>query len=313
MTLPKSSSSSLGPRHDRSDGSRPCYPHERAPPPVNDTGAELGGGCSVTVLCALGDARATKRFVWSPTLQEWRKISYQAGAWFTATEHPVANLTELVAVLDRVRRDPRAFLVRGALTTDAALAVAANPQHRIRRRKHQKGGIDPTLVEVPRHWIMLDIDNWPLPSWADLADDPATWIDIAIHELLPPEFHDTACWWQLSSSAGFVPGVLKVHLFFWLTEPATNAHIKAVLAQHAPGVDRAPFSAAQPHYIANPIIEGGHDPLPHRTGWRKGLEPTVMLPVLVAQAAGPCPTGTGTTGRPGGVVDALERIVPVWC
>ena len=61
---------------------------------------------------------------------------------------------------------------------------------------------------------MLDIDNWPLPGWADLADDPGTWIDAAIHELLPPAFHDAECWWQLSLSAGFVTGRPESSLVF---------------------------------------------------------------------------------------------------
>jgi hypothetical protein len=81
------------------------------------------------------------------------------------------------------------------------------------------------------------------------------------------------CWWQLSSSAGFAVGMLKAHLFFWVSEPASNEHIKRVLVEYAPAIDRAPFNAAQPHYIAAPIIEGGYDPIPRRTGWRQGLEP----------------------------------------
>ena len=262
-------------------------------------------GCGLTVLRTVGNARATKQWRWNPNGQEWSKISYQAGAWFVPREHQVVDLAGLMAVLEQVQHDPRAFVVRGALTPEAADGVAADPGHRIRRRKHAKGDVSPSLVEVPRRWIMVDIDNWPLPAWGDLVDDPEMAIDLAINELLPPAFHDAECWWQLSSSAGFAAGYLKVHLFFWLSEPATNVHIKAVLKQSAPGVDRAPFSAAQPHYIAAPIIEGGHDPLPRRTGWRKGLEQEVVLPELRPEAARPRPTGTGASGRVGDVMDAL--------
>ncbi len=127
---------------------------------------------------------------------------------------------------------------------------------------------------------MIDIDNFPLRPSDDLVDDPEAAIEHAISELLPPAFHDTEAWWQLSSSAGFSAGMLKVHVFFWLSEPVHNLHIKAVLKQHAPRVDLAPFNAAQPHYIAAPVIEGGHDPLPRRTGWRKGSDAAVTLPPL---------------------------------
>ena len=116
--------------------------------------------------------------------------------------------------------------VRGSLAPWARDKAAADPTFRIRRRKLRKGGVDPSLLEVDRQWLMLDIDNWPLPSRADLADDPDIWVDAAIRELLPPAFHDAECWWQLSSSAGFVPEILKVHLFFWLTAPETNDHIR---------------------------------------------------------------------------------------
>jgi hypothetical protein len=235
-------------------------------------------GCGLTILRATGAARATKRWSWNPTLQEWRKVSYSAGARFTAEECSVTSLADLAAVLERVSLDPRAFIVRGNLSQSARDDLAGAAGQTIRRRKHLKNNILPTLEEVPRRWIMVDIDNWPLPTWGDLADDPDTVIEHAIHELLPEPFHDATCWWQLSSSAGFVAGMVKAHLFFWLSEPADNLHIKAVLAEHAPAVDRAPFSAAQPHFIAAPIIEGGHDPIPRRTGWRQGLEAEVILP-----------------------------------
>ena len=256
--------------------------------------------CGLTVLRCTGSSRATKCWRWNHTRQQWRKITYQAGTWFTATAMHFADLQGLVAVLEQIRRDPRALIVRGALAPDTAAAVAANPDHAIRRLKRPKGAFAATLTEVDRRWFMGDIDGWPLPPWADLADDPDTVIDHAIHELLPPAFHDATCWWQLSSSAGFVQGVLKAHLFFWLSAPASNAHIKAVLKQCAPGIDGALFSAAQPHFIADPIIEGSHDPIPRRTGWRIGLDDEVVLPELQARPAHPA-TAAGYTGPVGGL------------
>lgn len=263
---------------------------------------------SLTVLRAIGSARATKQWRWDKSAQQWTKISYQAGAWFTPSIHPLASLADLVAVLQQVQHDPRAFVVRGGLAPHVAEAIKQDPEHRIRRRKHTKNGIDPSLIEVPRHWVMIDIDDWPLPLWGCLVDDPETAIDTAIHELLPEAFHDAQCWWQLSSSAGFAAGFLKVHLFFWLSEPVDNLHLKAVFKQHAPGVDRAPFNGAQPHYVAAPIIEGGHDPLPRRTGWRKGIETEVVLPALRPEQPRARTVGTGAAGRVGSLTDALAYL-----
>ncbi|HME26316.1 MAG TPA: hypothetical protein VKI44_34155 [Acetobacteraceae bacterium] len=129
------------------------------------------------------------------------------------------------------------MIVRGALAAVARKELARNPNATIRRIKLVKANRGaPTLEEVDRLWVMLDIDGFPLRSLDDLAEDPEGAIDHAIHELLPEPFQDSACWWQLSSSAGFAQGILKVHLFYWLTQPASNLHIKTVLKQCAPGV-----------------------------------------------------------------------------
>jgi putative DNA primase/helicase len=256
---------------------------------------------TVTVLRTTGHALATKRWVWRAALGEWSKISYQAGARFHPEEHPVASLRDLVALLERVSRDRRAFIVRGALAPWVHDALAHDPDLLIRRRKLKRADDEPSLLEMACHWLMVDIDGFPLRSCDDLADDPESAIEHAITELLPPEFHDAECWWQLSAAAGFSVGVLKVHLFFWLSEPADNLHIKAVLRQHAPGVDRSPFNAAQPHYIAAPVIEGGLDPIPRRTGWRKGAEAVVTLPK--PRASAPQQRTSGSSGRVGGDVE----------
>jgi hypothetical protein len=127
---------------------------------------------------------------------------------------------------------------------------------------------------------MADIDGWIMPEWADLVDNPDKVIEAAIRDVLPPEFHGAKCYWQFSSSMGFVTGVLKVHLFFWLSEPASNTTLKTVLAQNGAGIDLAPFCAVQPHYIADPVIQGGADPLPHglaqrvRAGGRTSCTPS---------------------------------------
>ena len=227
--------------------------------------------------------------------------------WFHPEEHPIASLRDLGAVLEDVSGDPRAFIVRGGLAPWVRDEMAQGQGRPIRRRKLKKGDDDPSLVEVPCPWLMIDIDNFPLRPSDDLADDPESAIEHAISELLPPAFHDTEAWWQLSSSAGFSAGMLKVHVFFWLSEPADNLHIKAVLKQHAPGVDLAPFNAAQPHYIAAPVIEGGHDPLPRRTGWRKGSDAAVTLPLLRTETSRQW--ASSSSGRIGGdVEDALALL-----
>ena len=142
----------------------------------------------------------------------------------------------------------------------------------IRRRKLKKGDADPSLLEVPCPWLMIDIDNFPLRPYLTISGGRSRSRDRTRHQRIAtagvPRHGSLVA--AFSSSAGFSAGMLKVHVFFWLSEPVHNLHIKAVLKQHAPRVDLAPFNAAQLNYIAAPVIEGGHDPLPRRTGWRQG-------------------------------------------
>jgi hypothetical protein len=120
------------------------------------------GGLTV-LRCAGAGCNASKRWQWNPTLGQWRKIGYSAGASFYAEEHALANLRELADLLEQVQRDPLAFIVRGQLTAAALELVAADKP--ILRRKLLRGTTLPTLAEVPRQWIMIDVDGWPLPAW----------------------------------------------------------------------------------------------------------------------------------------------------
>ncbi len=209
------------------------------------------------------------------------------------------------------------FIVRGELDEAGHAALAADPEHRIVRRKNAKpDNIPANLTEAPRAWVLLDVDDWPLPPGACLRTDPVAVIDEAIRGLLPAPFHDAECFWQLSSSAGFVPGVLKAHLCYWLSEAHDNACLRAWFEHFAPYIDIAPFSAVQPHFIADPKIEGGDDPLPARTGWRHGTAAEVVLPPMpdVTDRSAPATSypESATAGTAGlhatSIDDALARL-----
>ena len=69
-------------------------------------------------------------------------------------------------------RDPRAFIVRGGLGALGAREHGAGTRAAYPTAKAKKGDDDPSLVEVPCPWLMIDIDNFPLRPSDDLADDP---------------------------------------------------------------------------------------------------------------------------------------------
>ncbi len=169
--------------------------------------------------------------------------------------------------------------MRGGLDDAYFAKLASDPNYRITRRKNpsSKDNYPPHLLEVPRQHLMLDIDGYPLSPEADLANMPEEAIKSCIADLLPAEFRNATCYWQLSSSCGIVPSLLKVHLFFWLNLPWDYMQLRRWFKQNAPHVDPAPFNAVQPHYICDPVIVGADDPLPVRTGWLYGTRDNVML------------------------------------
>jgi len=267
-------------------------------------------GCGFTVLRCRGDRFATKRWVWNSHLGQWVKTSYGAGREFIPTECHVSDLRSMGDALEMLRKDPRAFIVRGALSPAAAAivkdSVGARHTPFVRRLKKARHGHPATLVDVSRSWLLIDIDHFKLRPSDSLADDPEAAIEHAIHELLPPCFHDADYYWQLSASAGFEPGVLKAHLWLWLSEPATNRHLKAFFKQHAPRVDTALFDSIQVHYIADPLVEGRPDPILRRTGWRTGFERAVELPALARPTSQPRPAGTASSA--GSSTDIMEAL-----
>jgi putative DNA primase/helicase len=253
---------------------------------VLDTLHAGAASCALTLLAAEQGRTAAKQYIKQPD-GTYKKIDYDFGFRFKAQRFEITGLDELYTFLDDARAMGNVAIVRGELDDAYYQALERDPSYRIARRKNDKGDdIPPHLMEVSRYWVMYDIDDYPLPPDANLTDDAVGLIDAAIRNILPECFHDARCIWQLSNSAGLVPGVLKAHLFFWLDTPWDNAALRRWIKLTAPHLDHAPFSANQPHYICDPIIkddkgENAKDPLPARLGWRPGAHDVVALPPLV--------------------------------
>jgi hypothetical protein len=225
-----------------------------------------GGYC--VLRCAKRGAFATKLWSWNPTLQQWIKHTYSAGKWFYPTEESARSLDELASAIVRIASDPTAMVIRGALLPERRHALGLGST--VRRIKSPNA--DSYFEEVPHTWLMIDVDKFVLRLSDDLADDPESVIANAIEELLPPAFHDVRCFFQLSASAVFVPGILKAHVFYWLTAPIADTLLKAIMKQCAPRLaDYSVFQGVQPHFVANPVIQGAPDPLPRRFGWIDGI------------------------------------------
>ena len=227
-----------------------------------------------------------------------RKVGYGNEKWFSVTAAKVGGIVELAALLDRLQHDPHAFVVRGALLPEA------DPQ-RTRRLLHPdpRDGYPATFRSADRQWLDIDFDGIPAPATIDPAEDPEDAIEYLIG-LLPPEFQDATCWWQWTSSQGFKPDTLNARIWFWLdrTFPDEDLTRWAKAINKAAGrtlIDPALFRAVQPHYVAAPIINGMPDPVPRRSGLRKGLDDAValVLPEKAAATAGSERSGKGVAFR----------------
>ncbi len=267
--------------------------------------------CGLTILTTKRPLLATKRFTWHPT-GVWLKRSYdKAREFYYGEVREIAGIDDLAEAIQQIAANPRSMVIRGALSAAARDRIEAAPTALVNRRKHTRCGIEPDFIEVPRQWLMVDIDNFQLRVCDDLIDDPEGAVAYAITELLPACFQDVRCFWQLSASAGFELGVLKAHLFYWLTDPLIDAVLKRTLQQNAPRItDLSVYQGVQPHFVASPVIEGGPDPIPRRFGWIGGMEDAVALPPVrpeePQQPAPGAPNAIGGAFGPG--ADPLARL-----
>jgi hypothetical protein len=221
---------------------------------------------------------------------------YSNALRFKYSERTVANIRSLFSALKKLSRNPKAFIVRGAVRDHV------DTKGKVYRRKdEQSWGDTAHFEECPRAWVMLDLDKLPLDN-IDLINAPDQTVERAIKQYLPDCYQDVSFVWQLSSSAGVGddPGLISVHIWFMLDRPVGYDELKTFHELKAPAVDRAIFRTIQVHYIAAPIFKGGiQDHLPNRIGLVELGNDVVCFPELppkvVASAyrtIGNSPTGT---------------------
>lgn len=177
------------------------------------------------------------------TIYPDRVEPYGKAKHFSAEEVEIKDLKALSQLLLELESDPHCCIVRGKIKPGTDLS------HMVRKSR----GPEATLVEVPRHWVMLDFDG--ILEGQDDGDQSEQLVSG-----LPEIFHGAAHHWQYSSSTG-LGDTWGAHYWYWLERPLNGKELK-VLLKGVPFLDMSPFSPAQPHYTAAPILaEGAEDPL----------------------------------------------------
>lgn len=201
-----------------------------------------------------------------PLTKTWRAdgtiASYGETKNYRVEQVAVENIGGLSAALTKIERDPNAAVIRGTPNGNPDSEAAVGMVRKI----------SASFDDVALPWVLIEVDAFK-PS-VDPVLDPVAAIDEFIAATLPPAFADVSFHWQLSSSAGHQKnaGVLKVHLWFWLSAPATSAQLKAWAQSLALPIDTSVLNAVQLHFTAAPLFEPGvFDPVPKRSGFVRGL------------------------------------------
>jgi len=236
---------------------------------------------SITVMQARPGKRMAKTM-----LPDGRFIDYDSARYFNAETAPLAGLADLWPLLHWLLPRHDRCVVRGRL-------IAGDTARNIRRLlyKDKKTGDQPTLIDVARHWLMLDVDGIPRPPNVDAADLLAC-ADVAMG-FLPPAFRHATAIILASAGHGVKPGC-RLRLCFWCSRPMQGDELKRWLKPYP--VDRSVFGAAQPIYTAAPILAPGvTDHLPQRIAKWPGAG---VLAVPTAEELQPPPRPIPQTVHP---------------
>jgi hypothetical protein len=245
-------------------------------------------GDLVTVLRTHGPL-ATKRIGYNRKTGKHRIADYGRARVFSVKQHQVSNIHQSAALLDTLGQDPRTFVIRGE-------PIGGIDRTRCLRRiqdqtNPETGEFEPaTFTHAARHALLIDVDGVPCPASIDPLHDPDEVVEYVV-SLLPTQFHGVTCWWLFTSGHGIKEGV-RIRLAFYSTRKLSTDELKAWLGELIPlsldrgskanvkrwPVDTSVFNPVQPNYIAKPVFEGCHDPVPYRSGVWVGLDDAFTPP-----------------------------------
>lgn len=228
---------------------------------------------------------AAKAFEPMPSGRYREVQEYDAGHAFMPLEIDVGTPGGLYRALDGLQGDVSRFVIRGAVRGGLGPAI-------VQRTSRDRGDRKAFFEDVPKNWIMIDVDEFVLPMGLDaLDDDPAYLAQLAILSL-PEPFRSSTATVCLSASCGLKDrSKFKFHAWFYLEEALNSSQAKRWLSSLGERkgktqmywlgdclVDLSVLSPVQPHYTANPIIHGP-DPYPQRVFFIEGDEEMIKAEI----------------------------------
>jgi putative DNA primase/helicase len=214
----------------------------------------------ITVLTCYNKLHLTKIYTASGI------ASYDDAKQFAVTTIQLTCLRDISKVLIDLSGKPHKAAIRGGFVGEAKAVEILPPKKPGMFMRRMA-----LFPDVAHHWVQFDIDKFKVEDF-DPVLEPVRAIDLFISKKLPTEFHGVSYHWNLTSSAGMAPGVLKARVTFWLATPYSSEHLKAWAESADLGVDKSLFHPIQLHYTAAPLFKDGTvDPVPVRYGFEEGL------------------------------------------
>lgn len=226
---------------------------------------------------------------------------YDDAKRFDLAERQFADLAELHDLLAELSERRDCCAVRGGIADPARTRG-------VRRLLHGDGGDLPTLADVPRAWLALDIDGMPLPNYIDMRSVFECAM-VAINAL-PAPFRGAGFVAQATGSHGIKPGA---HLRLWtiLDRTITCAEAGrwlALIRKQVPSIDPASARPAQIVYTAAPVFEGRAVPIKTRLDLMPGASVPVPSP---AELAAPPPPPPRPMPKPGADLGNYARAAAI--
>lgn len=178
------------------------------------------------------------------------KLPADTPSLFTHAAEPVDDLKDMFDLLRRALAQTDTYIVRPAVIEGAPDVI---------RRRCSAAANERGLIDVPRHWVMIDIDLPVIQFPRKWRATPKLYIRRLIEAALPEAFHAAGVIAQFSSGMSADGGTPKVHLWFWFDRPLMSCDVSAWLRGRP--IDHRMYSGGQPHFTAAPIFKGGVDPL----------------------------------------------------
>lgn len=222
----------------------------------------------LTVLTPLNNQRPSKMFFRNDN-GEIGQRAYPNVKHFMCETRAVYCLDDLYKELIQIEHDQQALVIRGGLTQDIDLSKPV--LRRLKKEAQQPTPNEYPFIDIPEHWLCIDIDSLNIPHDADYDSMSREAIDYAV-SLLPEEFHSVSLIGQFSSSVGiFNSSSIKLHLWFWLKDPVDTYSLRkwGQEINRLKGfkfIDTNLYNPVQPHYIVPPEFRGDiEDPINGRT------------------------------------------------